>query len=212
MKTTYITILSLLIIISIGCKKNTESVEKKQIAQEKTIEENEEIFVIKPENTTVKWTAYKTTDRKPVKGKFKVLNFGKKTGSSVEETLNGLNFSIPVSSLFSNNSGRDSKLKELFFGIMDNTTVLEGTIKYTNQKCIASVTMNNITKELPLEVSIKQERRVTLKGSMNLENWDALKALASLNKACYELHKGSDGVSKTWEDVSIEVSTFLRNK
>ena len=45
---------------------------------------------------------------------------------------------------------------------------------------------------------------------MQLKDWNALGALESLNKVCFDLHKGADGVSKTWEDVAIEVSTFLR--
>jgi hypothetical protein len=32
---------------------------------------------------------------------------------------------------------------------------------------------------------------------MNLENWDALAAVASINKTCEALHTGKDGVSKT---------------
>jgi hypothetical protein len=31
---------------------------------------------------------------------------------------------------------------------------------------------------------------------MNLENWDALAAVASINKACETLHTGKDGVVK----------------
>lgn len=42
--------------------------------------------------------------------------------------------------------------------------------------------------------------------------WNALEALAALNKVCFELHKGPDGVSKTWEEVAIEVSTYLREE
>ena len=41
---------------------------------------------------------------------------------------------------------------------------------------------------------------------------NALDALASLNKACYDLHTGSDGVSKTWEDVAIKASVQLEQK
>jgi hypothetical protein len=44
---------------------------------------------------------------------------------------------------------------------------------------------------------------------MDLKNWNALEALASLNKACEALHTGPDGVSKTWEDVAINASVFL---
>ena len=70
--------------------------------------------------------------------------------------------------------------------------------------------MNGVTADLPLEVSITDERRVNMKGTMQLKDWDALGALESLNKVCFDLHKGADGISKTWEDVAIEVNTYLR--
>jgi hypothetical protein len=37
---------------------------------------------------------------------------------------------------------------------------------------------------------------------MNLENWDALAAVASINKACEALHTGKDGISKTWSEAA----------
>ena len=72
--------------------------------------------------------------------------------------------------------------------------------------------MNGVTNDLPLAVSITDDRRVSMTGTMNLKDWDALGALTSLSKVCFDLHKGPDGVSKTWEDVAIEISTFLRKK
>lgn len=169
-------------------------------------------FVIKPEATSVKWTAYKTTEKKGVGGEFTTVNFDEKSGNSPEEALNGLSFSIPISSVFTNDPSntRDAKIKEFFFGAMLDTELLNGTIKYVNNAYVASLTMNGVTNDLPLYITITDERRIRLTGTMNLKDWNALEALASLNKVCYDLHKGADGISKTWEDVAIEVSTFLR--
>jgi len=201
--------LSLLILISIitfSCKKT----EKETTTETNTNTETVEQFVIKPEATSVKWTAYKTTKKVGVGGEFTTVNFNEKSGATPQEALNDLTFSIPISSLFTDNDVRDSKLKVSFFGAMLNTTFLKGTIKVDHNSYAASITMNGVTKDLPLEVSITEERRVNLKGTMDLKNWNALEALASLNKVCFDLHKGDDGVSKTWEDVAIEVNTFLR--
>ncbi len=202
-------ILALLVIISLGitsCKQ-----EKKETTTDapKSVEVAEK-FVVKPEATSVKWTAYKTTEKKPVGGEFSTLKFDIKEGATVEEALNNLSFSIPVSSLFTKDESRDAKLKEFFFGAMLNTELIKGTLKYANNACVASITMNGVTHDLPLEVSITDARRVSMTGTMNLKDWDALGAVESINKACFDLHKGPDGVSKTWEDVAIEVSTFLR--
>lgn len=188
-------------------KKETETTEPEVVQTEK--------FVVKPEATSVKWTAYKTTEKIGVNGEFKTLNFNVKSGNSPQEALNGLKFSIPISGLFTNDATntRDPKIKEAFFGSMLDTEFLKGTINYTpDGKCSASLTMNGVTHDLPLEVKITEERRVTLSGVMNLKDWNALDALEALNKVCFDLHKGPDGVSKTWEDVAIEVSTYLRKQ
>ncbi|SFD21242.1 YceI family protein [Algibacter pectinivorans] len=200
-----ISILLITLALSIVSCKN----EKKET---KTEAETTEKYVVKPEGTTVKWTAYKTTDKLPVGGKFKLLDFENKSGATPQEALNNLSFSIPVSSVFTNDATntRDGKIINSFFGAMLDTEFLKGTIKYVNNAYVASITMNGETNNLPLNIKITDERRVTLTGTMNLKDWNALDALASLNKVCFDLHKGADGVSKTWEDVAIEVETYLR--
>ncbi|MBD0832351.1 YceI family protein [Aestuariibaculum sediminum] len=196
----------LLASFSLVACKNDKKESKPNIDTEKSVE----VFVVKPEATSVKFTAYKTTDKVPVGGEFTVLKFNEKTGSSAEEALNNLKFSIPVSSLFTKDPSRDTKIKESFFGTMLDTELLSGTIKINNGEYVASLTMNGVTKDLPLNVEITDARRVLMTGTMNLNDWDALGALESLNKVCFDLHKGPDGVSKTWEEVAIEVSTYLR--
>ncbi|WP_282135579.1 YceI family protein [Seonamhaeicola maritimus] len=196
-----------LMISTVACKK--EKKETKQVEEALTTTEK---YVVKPEATSIKWTAYKTTDKVGVGGEFTSSKFEIKSGDSPQEALNNLNFSIPISSLFTNDATntRDAKIKASFFGAMLDTDFLKGTISYVDNKCNASLTMNGVTHNIPLDIQIEEERRVTLTGVMNLKDWNALDALASLNKVCFDLHKGADGVSKTWEDVAIEVSTFLR--
>ena len=145
-------------------------------------------------------------------GLFKILKFENKEGATPQEALNNLSFSIPISSIFTNDATntRDAKIKASFFGTMLDTEFLKGTIKFIDNNYVASITMNGITNDLPLAVSITDERRVSMTGTMNLKDWNALEALEALNKACFDLHKGPDGESKTWEDVAIEVNTFLR--
>lgn len=197
-----LSILLFALIISLTSCKN----EKKDTKTETTTEK----YVVKPEGTSVTWTAYKTTEKKGVGGEFSVLKFENKTGNSAQEALNGLSFSIPISGLFTKDTIRDAKLIKSFFGSMLDPDLIKGKIKYTNDVVVASITMNGVTNNLPLEISITDDRRVTMSGTMNLKDWDALGALEALNKVCFDLHKGPDGVSKTWEDVAIEVSTFLR--
>lgn len=204
-----ISYLLIALVLGFSACKNEKKETKSEAESETVVVEK---FVVKPEGTSVKWTAYKTTEKKPVSGVFKVLKFENKEGASAQEALNNLSFSIPVSSLFSNDATntRDAKIITSFFGAMLDTEFLKGTIKYANDKYVATLTMNGVTQDIPLTVNITDERRVNMTGTMNLKDWNALSALESLNKVCFDLHKGPDGVSKTWEDVAIEVNTFLR--
>jgi len=182
-------------------KETTKEVETTEVKKETS-------YMLNPAETEVQWTAYKTTDKKPVSGVFKIINFDKKMGATPIEALNGLEFSIPVSSLFSKNVERDEKLITSFFGAMLNTELLKGKIAMTEESCEITITMNDNMHVIPFKFDIK-DNKVMFKGIMNLEDWDALGALESLNKVCFDLHKGEDGVSKTWTDVEIVVKTTL---
>ncbi|WP_159023829.1 YceI family protein [Formosa sp. L2A11] len=175
--------------------------------------EKTEQFVIKPEGTTVNWTAYKTTAKTPVSGVFTTLNFDAHSGASVQEALNGVSFSIPVSSIFSKDSLRDTKLQKFFFNVMADTEFLKGTLKTTSPtEAIATITMNGETHDLPLAYTVTEDRRVSLTGVMQLKEWNALDALGTLHEACKVLHTGADGVSKTWDEVGIKMDTYLREQ
>jgi hypothetical protein len=206
--TKFLSLLFVVALVITSCKDD------KKEATTETAEtvENAVKYIVKPEGTTVKWTAYKTTEKVPVGGEFATLNFNEKEGATIEDALNNLEFSIPVSSLFTKDDSRDAKLKASFFGTMLDTEFLKGKIMFADNKYSAKITMNGVTADLPLEVTITDERRVSMKGTMDLKDWNALGALEALNKVCFDLHKGADGVSKTWEDVAIEVNTYLRDK
>lgn len=185
---------------------------KEPIEETGKMEEAQKELALSPANTVISFTAYKTTDKAPVKGVFKTVNFEKRKASDVEELLNGLEFSIPVSSLFTNDATktRDPKIMEFFFGAMLNTEMLSGTITSENGAYSAKVLMNGVENSMPLSVEISADNVLVATGTVNIAEWDALEALASLNKACFDLHKGLDGVSKTWEDVTVEITAKLQ--
>ncbi len=184
----------------ISCKTETKNIEKN----------NTKVYSLVPETTTIGWTAYKTTDKVAVKGVFQELNVKVINGSTKEEALNGLEFSIPVSSIFSKNEDRDSKLKKFFFGVMDATELLTGKLIIDSETTgKVEVKMNGVTNSFPIKHTIKGQL-VTFSGTLNIQDWNAQNALNSLNKICFELHKGADGISKTWDEVTIDVSTYLK--
>ena len=68
------------------------------------------------------------------------------------------------------------------------------------------LTFNGFTKKVPMNYTFVNGM-IEAKGSMSLANFSATSALASINKACFTLHKG-----KTWDDVSIWFSLPVKEK
>ncbi len=180
--------------------------EKKEIKQKQQV--SLAAYSLHTAQNSIEWVAYKTTDKVPVKGRFKKVTITKNgEGASAKEAINGAEFSIPVSSLFTADSSRDYKLKKFFFGVMDNTKLLSGVLNLSDDtNGVASITMNSVTADLPFTYTLKG-KQFKLTSTMNLDHWNAEKAVASINLACKELHKGKDGVSKTWSEVGIDIST-----
>ena len=188
-----------------SCKteKKQESLVKKEIKSYP--------FSLKTAKNTVNWVAYKTTDKLPVKGKFKKVNITKNgEANTAKEAINGAEFSIPVSSIFTADVSRDFKLKKFFFGFMDNTSLLTGALNISdNTNGIASITMNGVTANLPFTYTLVG-KEFKLTAIMNLDNWNTQKAVESLNAACKVLHAGKDGISKTWNEVAINIITTFQ--
>ena len=163
-------------------------------------------YELDTKTVVVNWTGYKFTNKTGVKGQFKEVEVkNTHSGASMSEALKGLEFSIPVSSVFSNNDARDTKLQTLFFGIMNNTELLKGTVKYADAEgCVVAITMNGETHDLPFATKT-QGNTAYLKAILNINTWNAQGALASLHKACELLHTGEDGVSKTWNTVDLDI-------
>lgn len=172
---------------------------------------NEKGYSIEPKTTTLTWTAFKTTDKIPVKGTFTQLNIeNSQTAPTALESLNGVKFSIPVSSLFTNDTIRDKKLIKYFFKNLVNTNIISGVL-FTNNENSGNleITMNNITQTVPIYYIIS-DQMVTMDAVIDLDNWNAQQALNLLNEDCFDLHTGPDGVSKTWSEVKISVATYLK--
>lgn len=181
--------------------------ETKKKEQEKSAPTQE--LKIDAENTTIQWTAYKTTDKVPVKGSFAKFSVENKLeGNTIEEALNGLKFKIPVNSIVTNDTIRDAKLIKFLFGSMENTAEISGILHITSNSKTAEITMNGISQTFPINLTVN-DNIATIEATIDLDNWKAQAALEALNIACNELHTGPDGISKTWSDVKIEVNIAI---
>ncbi|KXX67255.1 YceI family protein [Flammeovirga sp. SJP92] len=199
-----------LLISAIGCSSPNKSNESSSTTSTEEVK-SEAKYTYDPNGTVVSFTAFKTTDKVGVGGKFLKFDVTPKTEevSNAMDILPGLTFSIPVNSIETNDVGRNGKIVEHFFGTLLNNETIKGEVKsVSNGKATVSITMNDVTKDVEL-VAKADKNVVVLKGSIDMATWDGLGAIDALNKVCYDLHKGADGQSKLWSDVELFVKAKL---
>lgn len=190
-----------------ACKEETKNEEIEQV------EPKEEICYYSYDHGTsvMEWTAYKTTSKVPVGGsfnEFEVSDMGK--SDDPIKLIESLKFSMNTASVETNDEGRNKKIAENFFGEMVGTTQITGKVKSLddNGKAVLEVLMNGVTADVEGDYTL-EDGRFEFNATIDLAAWDALNALESLNKICGDLHKGDDGVSKTWQEVALSFSTQL---
>ena len=197
-KVFIVTVLSIFILNLTSCKKEKEvSVDKSETLKK---------YVIDTKTTVVHWTGYKTTGKVPVKGTFKEVEITNvNPAENPVEVFKNVKFSIPVNSIFSNDSIRDFKLTNFLFGKMKNTSQINGEVSLDeNGKGEATITMNGFTKNVPLIYEVHGDD-IKINAKIELNNWQAQAAVAALNEVCSEKHKGADGESVTWSEVDVMV-------
>jgi hypothetical protein len=170
------------------------------------------------DDLNVTWKAYKTFAKLGVGGEFTSINYvpNKKEGKNFKELFVGSKVSIDVSKIDTKNEGRDKTLVSMFFGKLKDNKI-EGVIKDieadkpVNGKRVyhgvvtISITMNKKSITVPMRYNYTKEGLFTATGAIDLFDFDGKEALNSINKSCYDLHKG-----KTWNDVTIAFSTTIK--
>ena len=162
----------------------------------------------------VRWTAFKTTAKKPVGGQFDQVNVtaGAKS-TKITDVLKTIKFNIPTASTNTANEDRDAKIVNSFFGAMNATDRIIGQVKdaigdNNSGTCTFYLTLNNVEREATLNYTL-EDALLTLTGEIDLINFQAENAVAALNNVCEDLHKGEDGVTKTWSIVELSIETTL---
>lgn len=175
----------------------------------KTSEQNQfsglQQYTIDTSGISILWTAYKFTNKTGVSGSFNTYTFeNKKASGTVEDILKKSKLTIPTATVNSAKPIRDFKLEAYFFKAF-NTLEIIGTItKVKESEGVINLKMNRISKQIPFTYAIQKDT-IRLFTNLNLTYWKAEEALKTLNTACYELHKGTDGISKLWPDVDVVI-------
>ena len=182
------------------------------------IEENVEInsnnkdclYSVNLKKTKLIWSGYKTTDKIKVTGtlnKFKSSKIQNNNQyNSIKNLVEGLDFVVDLSSSTSGDEIRDLNLKNFFFKYIGQNWMLNGRFEnFQNDSVDVIFNFFGLEKKIKLS-TLYENDKLQLKGSVNLIKQLGLdKAYESISNKCYDLHKGPDGISKTWEEVEIHI-------
>ncbi len=177
---------------------------------EKKAEETPKVYYSYDSNSsTMEWTAFKYERKAPVKGTFTTINVQSISKAEDPKTLvESLEFSIPVSSVSTQDVSRDGKIVEFFFKTMA-TDELKGHIVKLTDDGVAEleVTMNGITDIVTGKYTL-EGAHFAFNATMDIAKWSAQKAIDVLNENCKANHT-ENGVTKVWTEVDLSFTTHL---
>ena len=172
--------------------------------------------LVQPSNMNVSWKAYKTLGKIAVGGTFTEVKYTPAAleGKNFKELFVGSKVSIDVSKIDTGNPGRDETLVKDFFSLLKGKMIegeiidIKKTDKHVKGKprtgnIAVKITINEKTLTIPMTY-VYSAGKFDAKGTIDLFDFAASDALSSINKGCYDHHKG-----KTWSDVSIGFSTTI---
>ena len=211
MKKIYLPIVAAMFLAS--CGGNEKSAE--QAAEQPEMQPKEVcMYSYNEESTEVLLVAYKYTDKVGVKGVFdSIMVEGFSDSESPAQVIANAGFTIYTESVNSGDPTRDPKIREYFFGKMENGDQIHGSVKSvsgteTEGKVQFLLTMNGMQQPIEGTYTVVDDK-LEVKAEITVDTWNGSTQLGELNKVCEDLHKGSDGKSILWPDVSLFISAKL---
>ena len=186
-------------------EKNAEASESNAQMEENCV------YRYNADSTQFTWTGYKFTERVGVSGTFEeIYTEGFSENENIIDVVSGVDFKIPVSSIESKNEDRNNKIISFFFGSM-NTDIIYGQIQELSGEGDAGIVkvllrMNALEKIVPMDYTF-ENGLFEMSAEIDVKNWNGSAGIEKLNDACYDLHKGADGVSLLWPNVTLNVQS-----
>ncbi len=172
-------------------------------------------YALDPSSVQVNWTAFKTMQRLAVNGSFtEVSIFGElQDPGSFTHLLSQLEGEIGVKDatlIRTGNPGRDMTLFQHFFSRFKKTPVLSAAIQDVrgdekSGEFALSLKMNRKSKPVLMHYQRSDSGVFEARGSLDVLDFGLSDALQDLHKTCEVLHRGPDGVSKTWPLVELKL-------
>ena len=164
-------------------------------------------YYLDKNSIVIGWSAFKTPEKVGVKGSFNgasVSIYNK--ANSLEELLVGSMAVIDTRFLTTSNSKRDETIFDNFFSFLNPIPMIKASITDVDTKDLIlylNVTMNGKTKNIPMKFKVLNGYFQAI-GNIDIKDFALSTALDTLNKACFDLHKGV-----TWSEVEIALEVKI---
>ena len=166
-------------------------------------------YQYRPDSLKIEWTAYKFTEKKGVKASFPIFKLNApESATAVQELFEKTSVEIDPLGVDSGDAGRDENLKKSFFKKMIGTKIKGTVIAFAPTISKIKIEMNGKSKVVPFRMKIEGAKYLG-ETDIDILDFKMQKSLDSINQTCYDLHKGSDGKSKTWSQVSLALSAEI---
>ena len=195
----------------LSCNTAQEQTLKVEDKKNETVKSDTCIYSFSDSTIKLFWSGYKTTDKLKVLGSFQEIttNHADQKFSSIEDLVNGITFSINSKSSESGDPIRDANLRDYFFNYLTDNFQINGHVsEYTDAFVTANIDVLGIDRQVKFSHSIVNNI-LKLRALISLDELGATKAFNSISAKCYELHKGPDGISKTWDEVNVLIDVPL---
>ncbi len=172
-------------------------------------ESQECVYSYSDSQTILEWTAFKFTDKTPVKGTFNDVTITTiSNATSVDELIASIGFSIPVASVETQDETKNSNIFNGFFKFMGPDVIVGNVVSVKANELTFEVSLNGVKEKVTGNYEVSGTL-FSFKGTMNLTLFGANKAMASLNNQCGDNHKGPDGVTTMSDKVELSFTTQL---
>ena len=188
-----------------GCAETEKKPEQlPMVVEEEVLEEKVCSYTYDPESVEILWKAYKYTEQVGVNGAFMGFELaGAKEADSPEAAIEGASAIIDTKTTDSGDPTRDPKIIEFFFSTLENGEQLNANVYNfnSNEKTVdISIDMNGQSQTVSGTYGIAKNI-LEAQFEIDVNNWGA--SIEKLNEVCEDLHKGADGKSILWPNVTI---------
>ena len=189
-----------------NCKGDSSSEDKTETQKE----EKTCFYSYNSAASVMEWTAFKFTEKTPVKGTFNDISIdGMEKSDDPKKMIESLTFSISTASVETQNEERNGKIAKLFFGTI-GTDEITGKVKSLsdNGKATIQIEMNKMKQDVIGDYTL-QDGKFSFNATIDVLKWNAGTGISTLNTMCKDLHTGADGKSKLWSEVDLSFTTEL---